>query len=420
MPKQYKVRRYSYQWSGQKKQQWKRRGLFAVGLLVAGAVGWFAFDPVFQLVTNLPVPSFGGSSVVQPLPEPVAPSSQPLPESSQPAPEPVPEFTGALPESMYYLAPAVVEQPQLLSAELAKIKAAGGTGVVFDLKDSNGIIRYASELPLVATNLAQPETPFQLETMLETIRAAGLTPVGRIYTFRDPLASGSWATYEGSVKYMDGQVNWLDKSKADGGKSWLNPNSAVARDYLLGIIEEAAGKGVPCLLLDGVQFPVGQALHLASFGGTPDRSQVLADFVAAAVEKTARYHTDICPVVLVSGAAGINEIPYGATPEKLAAAAGRVLLDVRPEQFGIGVTHEKLTLTSPLLTPGETVTAAMKAAAATTELSELELGAMIQCYTATGMDSTANKPYGDAEQAAQKQAATEAGATSIWYYTLAG
>ena len=64
---------------------------------------------------------------------------------------------------------------------------------------------------------------------------------------------------------MDSPVNWIDDSKANGGKPWLNPNDKEAQDYIIALVEEAAGNGLGAILLDGVQFPEGVSLNLATY-----------------------------------------------------------------------------------------------------------------------------------------------------------
>ena len=55
----------------------------------------------------------------------------------------------------------------------------------------------------------------------------GITPVGRIYAFKDPLAAS--VHLESAVHYQETEWAWLDNSAAMGGKAWLNPVNEYAK-----------------------------------------------------------------------------------------------------------------------------------------------------------------------------------------------
>ena len=140
------------------------------------------------------------------------------------------------------------------------------------------------------------------------IRQAGLVPVGRVYAFKDRTATAHM--YESAVKYMDSPVNWIDDSKANGGKPWLNPNDKEAQDYIIALVEEAAGSGLGAILLDGVQFPEGVSLNLATYGntGTLDKSAILADFLARARGAGEGAGGQVATTVNLISAAGLSNV----------------------------------------------------------------------------------------------------------------
>ncbi|MEG1943651.1 MAG: putative glycoside hydrolase, partial [Angelakisella sp.] len=347
MAKKNQVRRYGYEWGGQRKQWWQKTTTTILVIALAAGIGWFAYEPAYNFIMNMggnlhtaatPPPSSAAAEPTPPTP-PTAPTESapaPAPSSSTslPVATPPPEqVRSGLPQKTYYLSAQTLQSKEQLAIALDGIKAKGGNGVMFDLKNDRGEVLYDSALPIVAKNLALAEQPYSLAETLEAIRAAGLAPVGRIFAFKDSTSTASLT--EGAVKYMNSKVNWLDNAKASGGKSWLNPNSAVARDYILELVDEAATAGVSCLVLDGVQFPDGLSLHLATYGGIPDKSAVLADFVRSAQQRAEKSGVKVYPVVMLSAAAGINDLPYGESPAKVMSAAGQAILDVRPEQFGL-------------------------------------------------------------------------------------
>ena len=415
MAKHRKIRRFEYEWGGQRRQWWKRFLLSVTVVVVFGIVGWIAYEPVYNLVMGLDTQRSAASSQSE---TEASSSSQ---SSSAPAVQPEPEQPQGLPEKTYYLPPQVVASPTQLEQQLSAIKAAGGTGVAFELKNAKGQVLYKSELPQVAQALTQAESPYDLPGLLRTITDAGLAPVGVLHAFQDSTATSAASLSDGAVKYMDGPVNWLDNAKADGGKPWLNPNSPIARDYILALVEETTRMGVSNLVLESVQFPTGFSLHLASYGGSPDRPAVLADFVTQAQAVAQRSDAQVYPVVRLDALVGANDIPYGSQPGKLLQAAGQGIVDVSPAQFGAGVATPQLTLTSPLLAPYDTVQAALAVAMERLGAdTQLELAAKVQAYTAAGVDAASNKAYGKAEADQQQQAAQEQGLTKSYYYSPAG
>lgn len=414
MARKYKVRRYGYEWGGQRKHWWQKILVSLMVVAVAGGIGWLAYEPVYNFVVGI-----GESGTAKP---PVSSSSPAMPPAATPQPgaTPAPQEAqvSGMPSRLYYLPEAIIMNTAQLNIALADIKAKGGDGVMFDLKNEAGLVLYDSSLPIVTENLALAEQTYSLAQLTATIKGAGLAPVGRLFAFKDHTATASMN--EGAVKYMDSKVNWIDNAKADGGKAWLNPNSALSRDYILQLVEETTASGVSCLVLDGVQFPTGFSLNMATYGGIPDKSAVLADFVTAARQKAEASGGELYPVVSLDAVAGINAIPYGEAPHKLIAAAGQAVLDIRPEQFGIGVTTDSLILTKPLLTPYDALTTAFAAAEAAVQQEDVELSAMVQAYTSTRVEGASNKLYTAAEVEEQIKAAKEAGIDKVLCYNPAG
>lgn len=96
------------------------------------------------------------------------------------------------------------------------------------------------------------------------MEAARVTPIGRIYAFKDPLAAS--AKLEAAVHYQGTEWAWLGNSAAMGGKAWLNPVNEYAQSYISDLAAEAVGKGVKQVILDCVQFPSGYSLEMAGYG----------------------------------------------------------------------------------------------------------------------------------------------------------
>ena len=429
--KDFKIKHYDYGRTQQRKQG--RRAVVVTLLMTAAAlaVGWFAYPPVYEMVTGYeallsqrqdPDPS----QPVTPQPEPSS-----VPSSQE---EPGGEEVAVFPQSAAYLPPEVVEDKALREAALASMKQKGMDGVIFDLKDQQGMVRYQSGLELVESNRAQAERAYPLPEVIEEIRRAGLVPVGRVYAFKDRTATAHM--YESAVKYMDSPVNWIDDSKANGGKPWLNPNDQRAQDYIVALVEEAAENGVSAILLDGVQFPEGVSLNLATYGntGTLDKSAILADFLARARGAGEGAGGQVATTVNLISAAGLSNVRYGDDVGKVLEAAGLAVVEVMPEQFGSGVTTETLTLSSPALAPYDTVSQALAACREVlfpgsgdedpdqedTPVETPVLAAVVQAYTSQSLSESANKVYGPQEIQDQVRAVQEVGIQRVFYLDPTG
>ncbi len=429
--KDFKIKHYDYGRTQQRKQG--RRAVVVTLLMTAAAlaVGWFAYPPVYEMVTGYeallsqrqdPDPS-----------QPVTPQPEPSSVSSSQE-EPGGEEMAVFPQSAAYLPPEVVEDKALREAALASMKQKGMDGVIFDLKDQQGMVRYQSGLELVESNRAQAERAYPLPEVIEEIRQAGLVPVGRVYAFKDRTATAHM--YESAVKYMDSPVNWIDDSKANGGKPWLNPNDKEAQDYIIALVEEAAGNGLGAILLDGVQFPEGVSLNLATYGniGTLDKSAILADFLARARGAGEGAGGQVATTVNLISAAGLSNVRYGDDVGKVLEAAGLAVVEVMPEQFGSGVTTETLTLSSPALAPYDTVSQALAACREVlfpgsgdedqdqedTPVETPVLAAVVQAYTSQSLSESANKVYGPQDIQDQVRAVQEVGIQRVFYLDPTG
>lgn len=416
--KDFKIRRYDYERTQKRKRTMKTALLTVVCVGVALAVGWFAYPPVYDFVTNFQLPQLSQEENPPDASsgDPAAPNSE-----SGSAGQEKPLAESPFPGSAAYLPLDVIKNSSRLESALAELSAKGIQGVVFDLKDDSGIVHYQSDLELVEQNRAQAEDSYDLAQVMTAVREAGLVPVGRIFAFKDATAAGHM--YDSAVKYMNSSVNWIDDYQENGGKSWLNPNNQEAQDYIISIVEEAAAKGMDVLLLDGVQFPEGFSLELATYGntGTLDKSGILAGFLTRARGAAEAKGSRIATTVNLLSAAGFSDVRYGDDVGSLVSAAGSVMVEVMPEQFGNGVTSEELTLSAPALDPYNTISQAL---AVCQEVllgdEEAEVAAMVQAYTSTTLGAAVNKTYGTQEVQDQVLALEENGIENILYYNPQG
>ena len=206
--------------------------------------------------------------------------SQPVESQPQSAPSETPdssENTVIVPPvtqktKVYYYA-----DTNLLTTEagidnvISQMQAKNATHLVFDLKNKDGNLLYASQNQY--GSLLMADKTVDLPLLTGKLSAAGITPVARIYTFMDKLIS----TVERStaVMYQGTDTRWLDSSAALGGKAWANPASQIMQDYILALTDEIMAQGVKEFIFAGFHTPTGYSLDKRDFGASTD--QVLAN-----------------------------------------------------------------------------------------------------------------------------------------------
>lgn len=244
--------------------------LLATGLLFL--LGWLVYEPVYNALTANREPSSEiseSSSAVA-----VEPETEPEPETTL--------FDGSVKAAF---APAeVFADDELWGEFLSSLGKAGLNAVVFDIKNVDGVVTYASEQESVAAVESQAEEPVELSARVEQAKEAGITAIARVYAFEDPLASTNDADM--AIRYMEADgVVWLDDALEQGGRSWLNPYSETAQKYVLDVVYDAISAGCDCVLLDGVRFPPEFGIRFAYFGGRSgevDRRAILDEFMQKA------------------------------------------------------------------------------------------------------------------------------------------
>ena len=415
MSKNYKVRRYGYDRRQQKKQHVVKLFLM-LGIIVGACVaGWFLYEPGSAWVQNI--------VAEQQLKKQQAAEEKPQEQPGDPnggqetptTPETPGEEAAAFPQKSYTLTAAQLRDAGAFESLLQSLAAQGYDGVVFDLKDADGQVLYQSAVEAVTANKTQTAARYDLAAVLGAIDKAGLTPVGRLFTFRDKTASRQ--IYDAAVKYNYTGTNWVDNDVSAGGKSWLNPNSAEAQEYILALLKEATDAGLRQIILDGAQFPEGYSLNLATYaekGAAVDKTAVLSAFIRKAKQQGEAAGCTIWTNLCVGATAGVNTVRYGTDLSTLLTAAGNVIIDVSPEQFGVGITTEQLTLQKPVQDPYGTVKAALAASPAL-KAEGLTLAAWVQGYTSATVAGQSNLTYTAEQIESQIKATQEFG---IAYYIV--
>ena len=163
---------------------------------------------------------------------------------------------------------------------IRNIKRKDFNSVVIDFKTENGNLSFFSNSQVALLSKCSSLDNETVEKAIELFEKSDIKIIARIFCFADPLVSS--ANPELAVKYMNSDVSWLDKPEADGGKTYLNPYSKQAQEYITDVIRQVSSFGVSDFLLESVDFPDGDSAETAGFPGETNknnRGQILADFV---------------------------------------------------------------------------------------------------------------------------------------------
>lgn len=161
-----------------------------------------------------------------------------------------------------------------------EIKVKNANSVVIDFKTKDGKLAYSSLLDYAIEGKCALFDNNTVRIALDYFENSNITVIAGIYCFEDDTVSSSSPSL--AVKYMDTDVNWLDGSAEDGGRSWLNPVSSRARNYIRDIIKELLQFKIKGFMLYSVSFPEGENTASATYTGekdTANRNKVLKKFV---------------------------------------------------------------------------------------------------------------------------------------------
>ena len=309
-----------------------RRNLpvFVVVVLLLLA-GWKLYEPVMDFLTREKPPKENPSkqeeivaeapetpAVQQPVTEEKAPEAAPQPPVET-VPEVIPQPPAETAPAMktVYLSKETVLNEEAFSAALSDAKAAGMDSVMFDLKSREGWVIYPISYQEGFDDYYTARDTVSLKETAEKIREAGLKPVASLYTFMDRRYQQS-QVYAG-ILYEGSDMFWLDNSPEAGGKSWLNPYSPLAKDYLKKLMSDAAEAGFEEIVLREFRFPVGAYMEKMRF--VYDGGQSKLDCLKAAAEEFRSYGEEIGLTVWIEYPAtallGGDERPYGGACAEL-------------------------------------------------------------------------------------------------------
>lgn len=246
--KQRKVKRYHNIYRGSvTSSPFFKLGAFAAALAVLIAAGWFLYEPVYQFVMGIGQEKEPVSTAEQPS-EPESESDGFLSglfgggeeietESSQSQPETV----EAVQLHGVYMPESILLDSTQRSQFIQTCASNGINAIFFDLKNDKGYLTYQSSLSQAAELGSQSASAVDLSQVTAEMEAAGITPIGRIYAFKDPLAAS--AKLEAAVHYQGTEWAWLDNSAAMGQQGLAQPGERVCPELYLGPCGRSRGQG---------------------------------------------------------------------------------------------------------------------------------------------------------------------------------
>ncbi len=154
----------------------------------------------------------------------------------------------------------------------------GGNAVVFDIKDSDGIVNIAFDHPLAT---GQRHYISDLPKLIRFLHSQNMHAIARVAIFRDEHLVT--AHPELAVKSHRTGEPWRENGKL----VWTDPSNLKVQDYDIALAKFVAQSGVDEVQFDYVRFPAEGDQKDASFHFQTEhdkwqRSEVLADFLKRA------------------------------------------------------------------------------------------------------------------------------------------
>lgn len=240
----------------------------------------------------------------------------------------------------------VVRNAEKFDIFLQSAKEQDVKNVIIELKDEEGYIYYntsnknAKNYGAVSTKAVS-----NLKPIIAKLRENNIAVTAKIHCFSDRLATD---IKDAAVKYQgENGGKWLDDTKENNGKSWLNPYSDVAVNYLLSIAKELTDMGVDNILLASVRFPGGHQKY-AYYGydsETVSRDDCLKRFVKKAKQHLAYAGSEIWLEADINHYLDKEPEIYGENVFDFGADC--VVANIVADNFGKAIFINNVTISEP-------------------------------------------------------------------------
>ena len=148
-----------------------------------------------------------------------------------------------------YAPAAIFEAPGRLEAMLELLERTEANALVIDVKETDGLLFHATDLPEAVEAGAVREQPiFDLEELLPMLKERGIYTIARMVVMKDNTTAA--ARPELAVMNTATGEPWRDNL----GGAWLDPSAPGVAEYVAAIAGDLADKGFDEVQLDYIRF----------------------------------------------------------------------------------------------------------------------------------------------------------------------
>ncbi|MFD3425453.1 putative glycoside hydrolase [Nocardia fluminea] len=276
--------------------------------------------------------------------------------------------------------------------------------VQLDIKDEDGVIGYASQVPLALESGAAAAI-YDAPAALRQLHDMGLQVVGRIVAFRDPTLAG-WAWHNGRPDWVVQNPSGQPYSSHYGPIAFTNFADPDVRGYNIALAVEAAQLGFDGIMYDYVRRPDGSLNSMRFAGLTDTPTAAVAGFLAES-----RYPVHAAGAHLSAAVYGIASTRPDQIAQDIplmARSVDFVAPMIYPSHWGPG----EYGVANPNAQPYDIVFRSLRDFTAATAGTGAKVAPWLQ-------DFSLGVTYGDAELRAQIDATRDAGIDSFFLWNAA-
>ncbi len=287
-----------------------------------------------------------------------------------------------------FLPHGILSNSENLNAFVSTAKEQNITDVVITVKDEAGFIYFDSDYK-PAQYIQNKAQIFDLKSVIKTLHDNGLNAVAQLHCFKDNI--GGRIKNAGVLYSENHGVVWLDDEKEKGGKSWLNPYSDEAREYLEYLVDEVVDLGFDVIMLDSVRFPGGYQLYAYYGENLPSREQALRSFVTNMKTHLAEKDTEMWLYASKDAYVYPNSEIFSKNVFSLGADV--VMFDAQPKNFPSKLAFGMIVIENPVQNPKKTVMALVNLAQESSYSKNIRLVPVLQAYTDNTIPADKNAEY---------------------------
>ncbi len=307
----------------------------------------------------------------------------------------------------------VINNPDSLNAFINDAKQIGITDVVITVKDNTGLIYFDSNYEKAKYIKNESENLPDLKNAVEKLHQNGIKAVAQMHCFMDRI--GTRIKNAGVLYSENHGVVWLDEAKENGGKSWLNPYSEEARNYLKHLCDEVVDIGFDVIMLDSVRFPDGYQLYAYYGTNLPTREECLKSFVSDMKHHLAQKDTEMW--LYASAVSYVDPSSEKFSENIFLLGSDVVMFSACPCNFPTKLAFDMTVIDNPVQTPKQTVTALIKLAQQKVANTSVRIVPVLQAYTDSTIPNEYNLQYTNETVKLQFEALEETALTDYAVYS---